>query len=568
MTRPVRRFHVGRFLGALALDLAALGGLVCIILVPLALFFNISLVMFKTGSMAPTITAGSLAVVREIPASEIAIGDVVTVDRADALPVTHRVTSVEMGPTAEERTITLKGDANAVEDPAPYTVSTVRLTMFSIPGLAYVVVWFSNPFVLGALTLAVTALVTWAFWPRAQRLPREEPVLAGPKHEAGHRGRLARHGAARRGSPRPPGALLLVALLCVAGLTVGAPPARAAETDTIVAGPYITLTSVADLDELSNMTPGKTVRWQVGVQVNAPRPGTVTLSLSATGSAALGLTMQSRSCTARWVAGACPGTSVALQPDHVIPVDGVDRTLTTMSSSQVRWFLFDVTMPATSTEVTPGESLSMIFHARGVEDDVTVGPGELATTGAGPMPPWPAMLAAIGAIGLGPWPCTARHRAQEARGVRGARIRRRAAAGLALVGLAVLALTPVARPELTRAGWTDSEYGTGTLTAGTVSPASNLSCSAGFLQPVVYNWSTPSGGVTRTGYRWTAIGSGGSLSGTLPAGATTITLRRGDLGTGSGTFTLWAAGPGTWESTPVSGSYNVNIFGYSSCSVP
>ena len=50
--------------------------------------------MFKTGSMSPTITAGSVALVREIPASEINVGDVVTVDREDALPVTHRVTSI------------------------------------------------------------------------------------------------------------------------------------------------------------------------------------------------------------------------------------------------------------------------------------------------------------------------------------------------------------------------------------------------------------------------------------------------------------------------------------------
>ncbi len=44
--------------------------------------------------MEPTIPTGSLAVVHEIPASEIAVGDIVTVDRPGQLPITHRVTSV------------------------------------------------------------------------------------------------------------------------------------------------------------------------------------------------------------------------------------------------------------------------------------------------------------------------------------------------------------------------------------------------------------------------------------------------------------------------------------------
>lgn len=80
--------------GDALLTLAAIGGLACIVLVLLALFFHITLIMFKTGSMGPTIPAGSLAIVREIPASEIRVGDVVTVDRSQALSITHRVVSI------------------------------------------------------------------------------------------------------------------------------------------------------------------------------------------------------------------------------------------------------------------------------------------------------------------------------------------------------------------------------------------------------------------------------------------------------------------------------------------
>jgi signal peptidase len=119
--------------------------------------------------MSPTITAGSVAVVQRVPAADIAIGDIVTVDRVDELPITHRVTSVEPGASADERIITMRGDANAEEDPFPYAVTSVRIVLFSIPGIATVIVGMGNPYVLGVLTLAATTLVVWAFWPRAER---------------------------------------------------------------------------------------------------------------------------------------------------------------------------------------------------------------------------------------------------------------------------------------------------------------------------------------------------------------------------------------------------------------
>lgn len=153
------------------LNLAAIGGAACILLTLAAVFFHITLIMFKTGSMSPAIPAGSLAVVREVPVSEVRIGDVVTVDRPGQLPVTHRVTSSRMvdGTTA---VLTLKGDANPVEDPAPYSVSKVRRVLYSVPGIAYLVAGASNPWVLGGTTVAVSALVTWALWPRPERVPR------------------------------------------------------------------------------------------------------------------------------------------------------------------------------------------------------------------------------------------------------------------------------------------------------------------------------------------------------------------------------------------------------------
>jgi signal peptidase len=162
------RFYADRFQRRLReglLNLAAAGGAVCLIAVVLAVAFNITLILFKTGSMSPTIPGGSLAVVREIPAAEINVGDVVTVDRPGKLPITHRVQTV--GPAdGAARTITMKGDANAEADPAPYVVERVRVVLWSVPGLAYPLAAAANPLVLGATSVCVAALVSWVLWPR------------------------------------------------------------------------------------------------------------------------------------------------------------------------------------------------------------------------------------------------------------------------------------------------------------------------------------------------------------------------------------------------------------------
>lgn len=184
---------VGRGVREVLLTLAALGGVICIVLVIMAFTGGYSLIMFKTGSMSPTIPAGSVALVQKIPASEIAVGDVVTVDRVDALPITHRVLTVQPADAEDARTITMKGDANDVEDPAPYTVVDVRIVRGSVPALANVIVWFGSPWVLGGVTIGASLLVVWAFWPRREREPgveagsgsAEDPVVAEDPVAAG-----------------------------------------------------------------------------------------------------------------------------------------------------------------------------------------------------------------------------------------------------------------------------------------------------------------------------------------------------------------------------------------------
>ena len=355
-----RRASAARSTGAwrladAALTLAAIGGVICIAAVIAATFFDITLIMFKTGSMSPTIPTGSLAIVREIPASEAAVGDVVTVDRPNLLPITHRVTSVTDAGNGFT-SITMRGDANATEDPEPYVVNTVRTVLFSAPGLATVVVGFSNPYVLGGITVGAAILVTWAFWPRG-----------GGRSQHRERGQHSQHG--RRGT-RAGAGVAAVILVGVAPAVVAPTPARAAEVETVVRGQYLTLRSIADPEAMLSMTPGRPVPWQVGVSVAAPEPGTVHIGISAEGGLVNpgALDLEIRACDTRWIAGTCSrgettylamqDITVAAQP--TMP-DGV-RELDTLDSSNTAWLMITVVMP---TEAVPGSEATLNIHAWG-----------------------------------------------------------------------------------------------------------------------------------------------------------------------------------------------------------
>lgn len=170
MTRNAAARRRWERLGDAGLAVAAILGAVCIVLAVAAAVFDVRIVMFRTGSMSPTIPAGSAAVVHGIPAADIRVGDVIMVDRAGKLPVTHRVVGIETVPgSADARSITMRGDANAVDDPAPYEVREVRRVVLSFSGVAPVLVALGSPWVLGTITLAATALIIVVFWPKRRR---------------------------------------------------------------------------------------------------------------------------------------------------------------------------------------------------------------------------------------------------------------------------------------------------------------------------------------------------------------------------------------------------------------
>lgn len=379
-----RRSRAG-VIGDALLWLASIGGVICILAVIAAVAFQVTLIMFKTGSMEPTIPTGSLAVVHRIPASEIRVGDVVTVDREGQLPVTHRVTSVQG--SGDTRTITLRGDANPTDDIAPYVVSDVRIVWFSLPGWASVVVWFSNPVVLGVLTVGATALVTWAFWPRDDRHGRRRAAVT--------QRRSRRAGAVASG-----GTAALVALALVAAQTPDA--ARAAEVETVIHGTYLTLTSIQDPALMSTMPTGVPVTWQIGVEAAPPDPGTVHVGIQAVaplpgaGEYLIGV----EACDVRWVAGSCAGTaetwfaptdlSGALPSTSIVGA----HEMGDMPSTARVWLLVSVTR-TTAIQPQPAQLRLWAWGA----GTLSVGASTLASTGSGGWFP-PAMLAGI-AVGTG-----------------------------------------------------------------------------------------------------------------------------------------------------------------------
>lgn len=343
--------RIGGGAGQVLLTAAAIVGLLCILAVPLALWFGISFTMFSTGSMAPTIPAGSVAVVREVPASDVAVGDVVTVQRPGEMPVTHRVREVSAGPD-EARTLVLRGDANEFDDVEPYQVTTVGLVLFSVPGIAPAVASLSNPIVLGGLTVAAAGLVLWAFWPR-------------------------RHPGAAVGA--------LVIVVAATQFPSAAPPAAADVRERVVSGPVISLVSVGDEEAMTSLSPGTPVRWQVGVVSDPPEPGELDVSILAAGgltSRSDGLQLSVASCAQRWQGERCPtGATELVAAGPARALTGDDHHLADVTAGEPLWLQVTAWLPHDAAAVSGDATVRII--ASGFGDSVSTEPERPLLPGTG-----------------------------------------------------------------------------------------------------------------------------------------------------------------------------------------
>lgn len=172
--RPLGR--AGRYLREILLSVGAVLGLMCILSACAALFFGITPLVVRSGSMAPDMPTGSLALASPVRANEVAVGDVVSVTRDDGVRLTHRVHDV--GASTEAATLlTLKGDANSEPDSEPVVVSEVDRVFLTVPRMGYIVTSLQSPTALALIGICFGALVFTACGPR--RLPgRSAPGLA------------------------------------------------------------------------------------------------------------------------------------------------------------------------------------------------------------------------------------------------------------------------------------------------------------------------------------------------------------------------------------------------------
>lgn len=141
-----------------------------------AVFFGIVPLVFTSGSMTPEVPTGSLGLARTVTASELRVGDVVSVTAANETRITHRIVAVEQH--ADVTALTLKGDANPGPDQQTYAVTEADRVFFTAPYLGRIIMILTSPWgmFIGGLTAA--ALLLWAFR-RRPSAPADSPPSSG-----------------------------------------------------------------------------------------------------------------------------------------------------------------------------------------------------------------------------------------------------------------------------------------------------------------------------------------------------------------------------------------------------
>ncbi|OZF32615.1 hypothetical protein [Rhodococcus sp. 14-2483-1-2] len=220
-----------RLLREIALTVGAVAGVICVMFALAAVFFGITPLIFRSGSMAPAIDTGALALSKTTPVGDIEIGDIVKVTNASGTGITHRV--VEIGAVGTDSAqLFLQGDANAEPDAESYVVSEADRVFFSVGKLGYAVTWLSGPVAVFIGGIAVGALLMTAFGFRRSAVeslaqPDDDDRLQEPPS--------GRHSAQGRGTPTLGVVLALAAISAVGISASNTPTTLAAGQDTATA---------------------------------------------------------------------------------------------------------------------------------------------------------------------------------------------------------------------------------------------------------------------------------------------------------------------------------------------
>ena len=119
-----------------------------------------------TGSMEPTLSPGTLIVVKPVPATELRAGDVITFQVESDNPAvnTHRITQVVYDVQGTPRFQT-QGDANNVADDWALVPEQIRGKLwYSVPQLGRVNVLLTGETRAVAITVVAGSLIAYAAW--------------------------------------------------------------------------------------------------------------------------------------------------------------------------------------------------------------------------------------------------------------------------------------------------------------------------------------------------------------------------------------------------------------------
>jgi signal peptidase len=171
-------------------------GLACLV-VPKML--NAVPLTILSGSMAPTMPAGSLAIVRPVDATQARVGDVLTyqAEPDDPTLVTHRVIAVSRNAHGDV-SLTLQGDANSDPDERPVRPEQVQgSVVYAVPYFG----WIANGLSAGAgahvVRWAAYALIAVGTLRMLLGLGRADPRRAAYRGDTMPRSRRRRSDAPR-----------------------------------------------------------------------------------------------------------------------------------------------------------------------------------------------------------------------------------------------------------------------------------------------------------------------------------------------------------------------------------